>query len=304
MIAFRYLFKFAPIVVLCALIGCANEDKSVIQTDTLIADLEQLTATYPEATVSVSIVDSENDVRIHWHADELMHAASTMKVPVLIELYRQAELGRFSLSDELVLKNEFRSIVDGSLYSIEDDSDDAIYEQLGQPMTLEQMAYNMITVSSNLATNLLIDFLSADSVQTTSERLGTTKMQTIRGVEDLKAFDLGMSNQATSRDLSLLMEHLRAGTAVSPSADAAMLKILDDQVFKSMIPSGVPEGTKVAHKTGSITAIHHDAAIVYPPDSAPFVLVIMTGGIPEHSESSTLGGDIARLVYQHLRGTP
>ena len=190
----------------------------------------------------------------------------------------------------------FRSIQDG------DDSDDAIYEQLGTPMALEQLAYNMITVSSNLATNLLIDFLSADSVQTTSERLGTTHMQTIRGVEDLKAFDLGMSNKATSRDLALLMELLRTGTAVSVESDAAMREILNNQVFQTMIPSGLPAGVRAAHKTGSITAIHHDAAIIYPPDSEPFVLVIMIQGLQDHEASSLLGSEITRYVYKNLRG--
>ncbi|MBT3448068.1 MAG: serine hydrolase [Bacteroidetes Order II. Incertae sedis bacterium] len=268
----------------------------------MTGDIQTIIADYEGATVAVSILDASKGFELHMDADRLFHAASTMKVPVLIELYRQAESGRFSLSDEVLLKNEFRSIVDGSLFQIEDDSDDAIYEQLGTPMALEQLAYNMITVSSNLATNLLIDFLSADSVQTTSERLGTTHMQTIRGVEDLKAFDLGMSNKATSRDLAHLMELLRTGTAVSVESDAAMREILNNQVFQTMIPSGLPAGVRAAHKTGSITAIHHDAAIIYPPDSEPFVLVIMIQGLQDHEASSLLGSEITRYVYKNLRG--
>ncbi|MDA0683368.1 MAG: class A beta-lactamase-related serine hydrolase [Bacteroidetes bacterium] len=266
-------------------------------------DIAERVAAYDSARVSVSIIDPAHGIEWHLGGDDLYHAASTMKVPVLIEMFRQADAGRFSMDDSLLLKNEFRSIVDGSLYSIEDDSDDAIYEQLGNPMSLRQLAYNMTTVSSNLATNLLIDFLSADSVQATSERLGTQRMQTIRGVEDLKAFDLGMSNRATSRDLALLMEHIRAGTAVSENYDAEMRTILMDQVFNSMIPNGLPEGTQVAHKTGSITAIHHDAAIVYPKEGDAYVLIIMTGGILDHEASSELGSDITTLVHQTLRGT-
>ena len=266
-------------------------------------DIAERVAAYDSARVSVSIIDPAHGIEWHLGGDDLYHAASTMKVPVLIEMFRQADAGRFSMDDSLLLKNEFRSIVDGSLYSIEDDSDDAIYEQLGNPMSLRQLAYNMTTVSSNLATNLLIDSLSADSVQATSERLGTQRMQTIRGVEDLKAFDLGMSNRATSRDLAHLMEHIRAGTAVAENYDAEMRTILMDQVFNSMIPNGLPEGTQVAHKTGSITAIHHDAAIVYPKEGDAYVLIIMTGGILDHEASSELGSDITTLVHQTLRGT-
>jgi len=270
--------------------------------DSLETDIRAIVASYDSATVSVSILDTANGQELHMDGDRLYHAASTMKIPVMIELFRQAELGRFSLDDEVVLKNEFRSIVDGSLFSIEDDSDDAIYEHLGQPMSLRQLGYNMITVSSNLATNLLMDYLSADSVQNTSERLGTTHMQTIRGVEDLKAFDLGMSNQATSHDLATLLERLRTGTAVSPASDSLMRGFLGDQFFNAMIPSGLPGGTRVAHKTGSITKIHHDAAIVYPANGEPYIIVIMVEGITDSDISSELGASIARLVHERLRG--
>ena len=271
--------------------------------DSLETDIRAIVASYDSATVSVSVLDTANGQNLHMDGDRLYHAASTMKLPVMIELFRQAELGPFSLDDEVVLKNEFRSIVDGSLYSIEDDSDDSIYEHLGQPMSLRQLGYNMITVSSNLATNLLMDYLSADSVQNTSERLGTTHMQTIRGVEDLKAFDLGMSNKATSRDLATLLERLRTGTAVSPASDSLMRGFLGDQFFNAMIPSGLPEGTRVAHKTGMITKIHHDAAIVYPAHGEPYVIVIMVEGITDSDVSSELGASIARLVHERLRGT-
>ena len=297
---------FSAILLLTAgsvvLIGCAVQTPSSPDTESMAADIDSLVATHEGAIVSVSVVDPSTNLVWQRDGDRLYHAASTMKVPVLIELFRQAGQGRFELNDEIVLKNEFRSIVGGSLYSIEDDSDDAIYEQLGQPMTLRQLAYNMTTVSSNLATNLLINFLDADSVQATSERLGTRLMQTIRGVEDLKAFERGMSNRATSADLAVLMDHLRAGTAVSVEADSTMRDILMDQVFNSMIPNGMPPGTAVAHKTGSITEIHHDAAIVYPEGGEPYVLVIMTEGIADHDESSALGSAIAARVHKELRG--
>jgi len=292
---------------LCVM-GCADgpesNNSSAMDLSGLEREIESIVARVDSAIVSVSIIDESTGTDWHLQGDRLYHAASTMKVPVLIELFRRAEAGEYTMDDEIILKNEFRSIVDGSLFSIEDDSDDAIYEQLGQPMSLRQLAYNMTTVSSNLATNLLIDFLSADSVQATSERLGTTNMQTLRGVEDLKAFDRGMSNRATSRDLAILMEHLRAGTAVSEGADADMRDILLDQVFNSMIPSGMPAGTEVAHKTGSITRIHHDAAIIYPENQEPYVLIIMTEGILDREASGVLGSAIARRVHETLRPSP
>jgi len=269
---------------------------------TLLQEIDNVLEEYPEATVAVFVDDPATETRVSVKGDRLFHAASTMKIPVLIELYRQVELGLLSLDDSVRLENKFRSIVDGSEFSIEDDSDDEIYHRLGQYMSFRDLAYQMITVSSNLATNLLIDKLSADSVQATSEHLGTKNMRTLRGVEDLKAYDLGQNNRATARDLGTLLIALRDGRAVSARADSAMIQTLLDQQFKGMIPSGLPPDVRIAHKTGSITRIHHDAAIIYPLDSSAYVLVVMTEGVEADSVSSELGGDISMRVLRVLRG--
>lgn len=263
--------------------------------------LEALLAQHPEATVAVAVRDPQTGTALDLNGDRSFHAASTMKVPVMIEVYRQAALGRFTLDDSLLVKNEFRSIVDGSTYSIEDDSDDAMYERLGQRLALRDLVYQMITVSSNLATNLIIDFVTADSVQATCERLGTTTMQVLRGVEDLKAYEQGLSNTATAIDLAVLLDALRRGEAVAPDADRAMIDVLLDQQFNTMIPAGLPDDARAAHKTGWITRIHHDAAIVYPSQGEPYVLVILTEGIDDEQASAALGAEIARAVHAALR---
>lgn len=267
----------------------------------LESDIKSLIPDDPDRIVAVSVIDPATDGRLNIDGDRLFHAASTMKIPVMIEVFRRAEAGDFSLDDEIVVRNEFRSIVDGSAYSIVDDSDDAIYERLGTQMTIRELTQDMITISSNLATNLLIDFLGADSVQATSERLGTREMVTLRGVEDIKAYEQGLSNRATSSDLALLLEAIMTGSAVSAEASEQMMDILLLQEFGDMIPQGLPDDVRVAHKTGQITAIHHDAAIVLPPDSEPYVLVILTEGWDDASEAADLGARIANVVHQSIR---
>ena len=199
--------------------GCApaaeNNSNPMTNIETAI---DSVLAVHPEATVAVALDDASTDMTYLLNEHRSFHAASTMKIPVMIEVYRQAEEGRFSLGDELDVVNSFRSIVDSSRYSIEDDSDDAIYTKLGQKMTIRALVYQMITVSSNLATNLLIDFVSADTVQATAEALGIKNMKVLRGVEDLKAFDLGMSNTTTAADLAVLLAALRDGKAVTGEA--------------------------------------------------------------------------------------
>ncbi len=264
--------------------------------------IRQILSEYPDATVAISVRDLGSGFAFDLNPDRVFHAASTMKVPVMIEVFRQVEAGHLSLEDSIPVVNEFKSIVDGSLFSMDigEDSDGDIYGAIGKNATVGWLVERMITVSSNLATNILIDLVNADSVQATIERLGTKTMHVYRGVEDIKAFDLGLNNTATSEDLATLLVAIARGEAVSETADAAMVEILAMQQFNRMIPAGLPDGTRVAHKTGSITKINHDAAIVYPADREPYVLVILTEGIEGKEISADLGARIATRVHSSL----
>ena len=260
-----------------------------------------IAASGAEVAVAVRTLDGTAEVLID--PDKPFHAASTMKVPVMIELFRQARAGTVSLAEPLVIRNEFRSIVDGSTYKLSegDDSDSAIYAALGKSLTLEQLNEAMITVSSNFATNLLIERLDVAKIRATVARLGADGMQVLRGVEDQKAFDKGLNNSTTARGLLVLFERLGHGRAVDAMSDAAMIAVLERQKFNDAIPAGLPAGPpaiKVAHKTGNITRIHHDAGIVFA--RRPYVLVVLVRGIQEQKESAALMAAISRAVYSRL----
>jgi beta-lactamase class A len=261
--------------------------------------LHEILTSYPEATVGIALRDLDAGTSFDYNAGRVFHAASTMKVPVMIEVFRQAEAGRFGLDDSLVVTNRFNSIVDGSPYVLDtaDDSDADVYRKIGRSATIRWLVERMITVSSNLATNILIDYVGADAVQSTIEALGITTMEVHRGVEDIKAYDLGLNNTATAGDLATLLQRLAQGAAVSPEADSTMVEILFHQEFNDIIPAGLPQDVRVAHKTGSITEIHHDAAIVYPPDRRPYVLVILTEGVANPDRSAKLGAEIAAAIH-------
>ena len=269
------------------------------EPESLESQVASIVGRHPEATVAVAVRDG--DFTLDIQSDRSFHAASTMKVPVMIETWRRAREGSLDLSMPLEVKNEFHSIVDSSLYSIEEDTDDAIYERLGETMTVTELVYQMITVSSNLATNLLIDYLGAELIQNTVNSLDAPGMQVLRGVEDLKAFDLGLSNETTAAALAQIMEAIMLGEAVDPAADRSMVGVMLDAAFNEMIPAGLPEGTRTAHKTGQITRIHHDAAIIYPPQAEPYVLVILIEGLDDDDVSAELGIDITRAVHAALR---
>jgi beta-lactamase class A len=252
------------------------------------------------AEVSVAFKNLETPESLLIREKEMVHAASTMKVPVMIEVFKQAEDGRFRLDNRLVVKNEFRSLVDGSLFSLrkEDDSDVDIYGLVDTEMTIRELVDRMITVSSNLATNILVDLVQAKNVMTTLRELGVRRMKVRRGVEDALAYERGLNNMTDALDLMKVMEAIASGKAGSPPACEEMIAILERQKFRSGIPAGVPSGVPVANKTGSITGMEHDAAIVYPPGQNPYVLVILARRIKSSEEGEKLIARLSRLVYE------
>ena len=285
----------AVLACLAPLCSCAGVQRSTA----LESALESFASSHAPRVVAISHEDLDSGIVAECNERELLHAASTMKVPVMVELFRRADAGEIDLDSEIVLRNRFASIVDGSPYSLDakDDSDPKLYESIGRPVKVRELLRRMIDASSNLATNVLIELVGAARVQRTIRRLGCRDMLVLRGVEDGKAYRKGLSNRATARDLRVLLASIARDEAASPSACAEMRRILFGQKFKEMIPAGLPPGTRVAHKTGSITRIHHDAAIVYPEQGKPYVLVVLTRGWDEKKESAGVVASAAHLVH-------
>lgn len=261
-----------------------------------VAIQQRITAFGAEVAVYFKTLDGKAEWSVR--PDDVFHAASTMKIPVLIELFRQVQQGKVRLDDKIVVKNEFHSIVDGSPYklSASDDSEATLYKAEGQTRTLRDLCELMITVSSNFATNLIIEKLGVENIRATVHALGADGVVVLRGVEDGKAFEKGLNNTATARGLAILLEAIAKGTAVDATSSQEMIAILKRQKFNEGIPAGVPSGVPVAHKTGEITKIHHDAAIVFA--WRPYVLVILVRGLADIKQSAALMAQISRELYR------
>jgi beta-lactamase class A len=233
---------------------------------------------------------------------ELFHAASTMKTPVLIELYKQATAGKFSLSDSILIKNEFKSIADSSIFKLDsaDDGETDLYKHVGEKQTISNLAYRMITLSSNLSTNLLIALVNAKHVTQTMRDMGAKDIQVLRGVEDNKAYEKGMNNMVTAFDLMLVYENLATGKAVNDGASEAMIKILLDQKFNEVIPGKLPPTVKVAHKTGSFKTVHHDSGIVFLPDGRKYVLVILSKNLEDDDAAVKEMASVSQVIYKYM----
>lgn len=292
---------FLQLVLFITLVACQPTAKKQTLAElrqSIAADFEANTGDY--AIAFKELGNPENELYIN--EKETFHAASTMKTPVMIELFKQARAGKFSMSDSIPVLNEFKSIVDSSLYSMDigEDSGEALYTKIGQHATLYDLTYEMITVSSNLATNILIEVVGAPNVMATMKAFGANDIQVLRGVEDQKAYDLGLNNTTTAKDLAIIMEMIATDKAGTPEDCAAMVSILKAQKFNEIIPAYLPDSVSVAHKTGSITKLHHDSGIVYLPDGRKYVLVLLSKNLNTIDEGTEVLARVSEKVYNFM----
>lgn len=256
-----------------------------------------------EGEFAVAFKDLQTGKTLFINEKENFHAASTMKTPVMIEVFKQAKAGKFMLTDSILVKNEFKSIVDGSLYGmdINDDSADGMYKHIGKKMTIYDLTYQMIIVSSNLATNILIDLVDAKNANESMRKLGAKDIQVLRGVEDKKAFEKGLNNSVTAFDLMLIFEKIAQNKVIDKRSCDEMRKILFDQKFNEIIPEKLPKDVKVAHKTGSITGVQHDSGIVYLPDGRKYILVLLSKKLKNADAGVKVLAEISEMIYNAVK---
>lgn len=291
--------SIVPLALLLGL-GC----QSAAPLTTLNDRIDSLGREAGAETIAVAYENLETGQRFFRNERESFHAASTMKVPVMLALFEAISRGELSLQQPVLVKNDFVSILDGSHYALEtgEDSDGELYTFIGTSRPLADLMRRMIVRSSNLATNILIEFVGAPNIMRLLQSIGASDIKVLRGVEDDKAYHAGMNNTTTAYDLMLVLKTVAERRAISPDASEAMLEILKAQEHNDGIPSGLPRNIRVAHKTGSITKISHDAAIVFPDaGSKPYILVVLTRGIKKGDDADGVIREISRLIWEARR---
>ncbi len=251
---------------------------------------------------ALAFEDVQSGKRLLINARENFHAASTMKTPVMVEVYKQAAAGKFSLQDSIPVHQNFKSIADGSEFILNQssDSEQELYKVIGKRKSIYDLLYLMIIQSSNLATNLIIERVGADNVNKTMREMGLADIQVLRGVEDIKAYEKGMNNVTNAYDQLLLYSKLAGGSLINPASSEQMLNILLDQKFNEIIPARLPKNVKVAHKTGSITGVQHDAGIVFLPDGRKYVLVLLSKNLEDEAAGVEVLARVSELVYREF----
>jgi beta-lactamase class A len=254
--------------------------------------------------LGISFYDAETTIQWSYNADQYFHAASTMKLAVLLGVFRQIDRGELQLDAPVHVRNRFTSIVNQEPFMLDlgRDADPDVYGHLGKTLTVRELSYWMITKSSNLATNLLVDVIGIQTIQLALDELEIDGVRILRGVEDSAAFNAGLNNEVTANGLLKLLKAIADGRAYSQQACDEMLDIMLEQQYRSGIPAGLPKATRVAHKTGNISTVHHDAGIVYVEDRKPYVLVILTQFKAE-TRRGTAVADVSRDIFNTLAGS-
>lgn len=273
------------------------------RSEKLKSAIDEITRKAGTRACAVALHDFESDFHFALEGERLFHAASTIKVAILLALFRGIDEGRFRGRDPLHVRNRFLSAVEGEPFTLEADSDGdpSLYKLVGRTARMDDLAERMITVSSNLATNLLLDFIGTDYTAEVLAQANVRGVHLRRGVQDEAAFEAGLNNETTAEGLVQLFAALR-GEFLSKRSRERVLHILLAQKFTSMLPAGLPPHATVAHKTGEISSACHDSGIVYLPEREPYIVAILTEVDPEKTNQRETVKKISEAAYEAVTG--
>ena len=268
---------------------------------------EELDAHLDKVPGIVSAYVGRPGARPTWtrRADATHYAASTMKLAVLVALFRAAEAGRLDLDAPVPVRNSFDSALSGAPRFVNDrdyDNDEAVWDRVGGEASLRWLAERMIVRSSNLATNICIGQVGLPAVAQAWALAGARHSVTGRGIEDFAARDSGIDNLVTAADLAALLGELalgatRPGPLASPAGCAAMLDVLVAQEHREDLAAGLPDGTRIAHKNGWVRGVRHGAGVVFPDDAPPYTIVVCTTtDLADGGADGEVEDDACRLI--------
>ncbi len=273
------------------------------KTETLRKACERIMSESKATAYAVAVRDYETGLRFSLNGDRRFHAASTMKVGVLLALGKAVDEGRIDPADTLHVRNRFFSAVDKTPFRIDAESDGypQLHRLIGRTAKVSDLAEWMIVSSSNLATNLLLDYLTVEYVRDVLQSAGINGVDLRRGVDDTKAHENNFNNETTADGLLELFATLR-GDFLSKASRERAINVLLQQRFNSMIPAPLPAHVSVAHKTGEISTACHDAGIIYLPEREPYILVVLTEVPADSNGRRETIARISEAVFASLTG--
>ncbi len=229
------------------------------------------------------------------------YAASTVKTAVLCALLADRSAGLPAASGSIVVHDDFESAAGGSFRLLQsDDQDDETWARLGTEVDLMQLAGAMITTSSNIAMDLLVERLGFDSVRRFLAAAGLDRsLRLDRLIGDTGAQAAGLTNTVTAAGLAALIGGLADGTLLGREDADAALAVLARQEHREMIPAGLPAGTWSASKGGWVQGVNHDVALVRAASAPPYVLAVCTTHNLDPAAGTALVARLSAITWEH-----
>ena len=237
-----------------------------------------------DGVASVAICGLESGEELILRPDFVMPSASTIKLPILLCLYDSIAQGILSAADTVELTGEDLTGVSGILSML----------QPGREYTLYEYALLMIVLSDNTAANVLIKELGTDAINRYIRTLGLTDTVLARKMMDFEARKRGVDNFTSVRDMKKLLEYIYR----NEDTMTEVLDILKRQMCRDLVPHLMPEGTVLAHKTGGLPDVMHDAGILYGKE--PVLFCVFLKGYRDPAEAKRLHNTIGELIYQEF----
>ena len=270
---------------------------------TLAARARDIAAGLGDGSIGISVFDYLSGFAWDLNGDRWFHAASTIKIAILAGLFDAIERGRFTLESRLHVRNRFLSALGREPFRVDTrrDADGDVHAAIGKTMRVGDLARHMIVRSSNLAANLLLDLVGVEATRSALAARGISGIDVRRGVEDERAFQAGLNNQVTADGIVALLRAIRDGRGFSAGSSAAMIDMMMGQELTGGIAPGLPDAiravARVAHKTGDISTVTHDAGLVFLPGRPPYIVAILVACACEASARTDALTAISGVVY-------
>ncbi|MFB4299223.1 serine hydrolase [Actinomadura sp. NTSP31] len=245
-------------------------------------------------TLGVVAHDLGTGERAEVNAGHRFTSASVIKLAVMAAVLAEAGAGGRSLDDRLPAPPDARVPGSGVIKDLADAAE----------FSVRDLVTLMIIVSDNTATNLLIDLVGRDAVNAWCAGRGLHGTVLARVMMDAAARERGEENLTTPADVAALLTGLVRGELLGEEGTAFALDVLARQQVNDRLPRHLPPGVTLAHKTGELASVCHDAGIVLAKGREPIILVAMTEGIDSEHEAAALIADTGRAVYTATGLTP
>lgn len=254
----------------------------------MLEDLLQPVIQRLDGTIGVAVKALHKDFQFLTNAGEVFHAASIIKVPILIELFRQVQKGVVPLEQEVILRDSDKIGGAGILMELHQ----------GISLTVRDLAILMIVISDNTASNLLIDIVGLDRVNRMMDEMGMSGSR-LKKKFMIPSPDPGIFNVTTPCDTMSILEKLYKGEILSGDLTSEAIEILSRQQYREKIPLLLPPDMKIAHKTGEVSGVRHDAGIVFLEDN-PYVICLFTKDVGNELAADRIIAEVSEIVFTYF----